>query len=109
MLAVPFDLFCYVTNDATATDGGTLWRLVQAYVVNHRVAGGSIPLPRGNDAKGSIDGFVVLRPPLERAQIVIVPTARGHRGYRVAVATNAKLFRRRLRLDNTSLIAHHAG
>jgi CDP-diacylglycerol pyrophosphatase len=76
LLAVATDLLLPKFNSALATERGALWRVVQACVVNHRITGSAFPCLEVNDAKGMVDGFVVLRPPLERTHIVIVPTVR---------------------------------
>jgi CDP-diacylglycerol pyrophosphatase len=53
-----------------------LWQVVEACVLNHNLTGKAFPCIEVHAERKSIDGFAVLRAPLERAHILVVPTTR---------------------------------
>lgn len=61
---------------ASAGERGLLWRVVQTCVANHTLTGASFPCLDVDVASGREDGFAVLRAPLEKTHIIVVPTVR---------------------------------
>ena len=74
--------FVLVTAITVATPAGAaserslLWRVVQTCLVNHKLTGGAFPCLDVQTPNGRAEGYAVLRAPLEKTHIVVMPTVR---------------------------------
>ena len=59
-----------------ASERGLLWRVVQTCLVNHKLTGGAFPCLDVQTPNGRATGYAVLRAPLEKTHIVVMPTVR---------------------------------
>ena len=53
---------------------GALWKVVQTCVANHALTGRDFPCLEVNVSGGAERGYVILRPPLARPDVILAPT-----------------------------------
>ena len=58
----------------TGASRGALWKVVQTCVANHALTGASFPCLDVNVSAGDERGYVILRPPLGKPDIILAPT-----------------------------------
>lgn len=58
----------------TQASRGALWKVVQACVANHALTGAAFPCLEVDVSSGDARGYVILRPPLTRPDIILAPT-----------------------------------
>ena len=61
---------------AQSADRGLLWHVVQLCVTNNRLTGAVFPCLDVNLSRGVEAGYAVVRAPLDKTHIVVVPTSR---------------------------------
>jgi CDP-diacylglycerol pyrophosphatase len=76
LLVIVTCLLWPVFSGVTTAGRDILWQVVRACVANQHLTSAAFPCLEVNEESGSANGFAVVRVPLERTQIVIVPTAR---------------------------------
>ncbi len=64
------------TAGANTGGRGLLWRVVQTCMANHYVTGAAFPCLQVETINGALNGYAVLRAPLEDTHVILTPTVR---------------------------------
>ena len=75
-VSIALALVLLASPTALASERGLLWRVVQTCLVNHKLTGGAFPCLDVQTPDGRASGYAVLRAPLEKTHIVVMPTVR---------------------------------
>lgn len=67
--------YALIAQTAVAEGGrGALWQVVRTCLANHALTGGAFPCLEVNISDGEERGYVILRPPLGKPDIILSPT-----------------------------------